>query len=877
MLSSKQLTIFEMVEYLLFASMHVVYSAWTKDEYVTMQVAVFAAGMSIITVACLIVVKNDFLKQIGFAVCAMIGVHLIGVAMGSLAFGICIYMAAGTMMSMYGERKLNYCYFLIVNVTLAFELIVEYDVIVSRVPIQYYVMMILTCEIYLLTESYLVLLYQQKVQEIQIQNELLSIAQKSKDEFLANMSHEIRTPMNAIVGMSELVLREDINPKVAQYCHNIQSSGQNLLAIINDILDFSKIESGKMNIIYEPYSVVTAVQEAVNTAMFRRGYKNVDIIVDFDPNIPRLLNGDEIRIRQIITNIVTNSVKFTEQGYIYINMECYMRKGANRLKISVKDSGIGIKREDIAHLFESFSRLDSKKNRSVEGTGLGLPICKRLVELMDGTIEVESVYGEGTTVTIDVPQRIIDGNPSLSLKQKGISVLTFVLSQNELFKQREGFYRSASRRMWGGLSVHYEFVNTFEDFKSAVEHGNATHVMLDVEAYRTNREFMHELVKRLKVFVYCDSRYTFDFGEDIYGINIPFSATTIISAINGEAFYNELTYEEPLETSFIIPKANILVVDDNEINRKVAEGILKLYKANCILVSGGREAISVLESMDIDLVFMDHMMPELDGIETTKIIRQRGTEKYRNVPIVAMTANVVNDVKQMFLKSGFQDFLAKPISVKDVGAVLKHWLPRALIEYEPEGDTKPERSYGVGNVPHDTVAGDTVAGNPVSSDAVTGGTVIGDPVTGNSVGKTVTARDFVAAVEHKKHETIDDTKQTRDYVFLDGEKALENMGGQRDLYKELLEYCLELEEKRWNDIQEMFDKKDWKEYTILVHALKGGMRSLGIEELAIAAQGQEFACKEDRIDDAIAGHGSLKELYDWTHRSIEHYLETYTV
>lgn len=554
MLSSKQLTIFEMVEYLLFASMNVVYSAWTKDEYVTLQVAVFAAGMCIITAACLIAVKNDFLKQIGFAVCAMIGVHLIGVAMGSLAFGICIYMAAGTTISMYGERKLNYCYFLIVNVTLAFELIVEYDIIVSRVPIQYYVMMILTCEIYLLTESYLVLLYQQKVEEIQIQNELLNIAQKSKDEFLANMSHEIRTPMNAIVGMSELVLREDINPKVAQYCHNIQSSGQNLLAIINDILDFSKIESGKMNITYEPYSVVTAVQEAVNTAMFRRGYKNIDIIVDFDPNIPRLLNGDEIRIRQIITNIVTNSVKFTEQGYIYINMECYMRKGENRLKISVKDSGIGIKKEDMAHLFESFSRLDSKKNRSVEGTGLGLPICKRLVGLMDGTIEVESVYGEGTTVTIDVPQRIIDGNPSLSLKQKGISVLTFVLSQNELFKQREGFYRSASRRMWGGLSVHYEFVNTFEVFKSAVEHGNATHLMLDVEAYKTNREYIHGLADRFKVFVYCDAGYTFDFGEGVYGINMPFSAASIVSALNGEAFYNELTYEEPSDTSFIIPK-----------------------------------------------------------------------------------------------------------------------------------------------------------------------------------------------------------------------------------------------------------------------------------------------------------------------------------
>lgn len=893
MVGKKQLHYLEIMEYLLFMAMHVIYSAWTKELFVTRQVFIYAVGMSIVTATCLIVIKNEFFKQIGFSLCVMLGVHLIGTAMSSLAFGICIYMAAGTVLSIYGERRLNYYYFIIVNMTIAFELIMEYDVIAAAVPMRFYVMMVLTCEIYLLTEGYMVILYQQKVEEIQIQNELLNIAQKSKDEFLANMSHEIRTPMNAIVGMSELIMREEnSNPKISQYCHNIQSAGNNLLAIINDILDFSKIESGKMNIMNETYSIAASVNDVVNTAMFRRGYKDIAMIVDISPDIPRLLDGDEIRIRQILTNIITNAIKFTEQGCVFTQVSCYQSGGNNWLKVSVTDTGIGIKKEDLVHLFESFKRLDSKKNRSIEGTGLGLPICKRMVELMHGTIKIHSEYGKGTTVTIDIPQRVIDRSPSMTLKEKDISVLTFLLPNGENYDLKEKYYHIAADHMWEALSVHNEKFNDVESFRKAAEEGKATHAVLGIEAYRNNREYIAKLSKKMKIFVYCDPRYTYNIGSGIFAVNLPFCAASVVSAINGEAYYNELADDE-LETGFVVPKANILVVDDNDLNRKVAEGILKLYKANCILVDSGREAINILKNQPIDIVFMDHMMPELDGVETTKIIRQTGNEKYRNVTIVAMTANAVNDVKQMFLKSGFQDFLPKPIRVKDVGVVLKHWLPRNLIEYEmklevgtKENDTSKNNTDGNENIEVDN---NTVGNNVNTAVSDLAGADINTVGTTAAVTENTVSLDNVNTNDEKKDNQKDGisignkeagstkNRPDRDYVVIDENVALENMGGQRDLYKELLEYCLELEEKRWADIQEKFDEKDWKEYTILVHALKGGMRSLGIEELALAAQGQEFACKEDRIDDAIAGHAPLKELYDWTHRSIEHYLETYEV
>ena len=837
MIGTKQLHILEIMEYVIFVSMHVIYSSWTKDPQVTYQVVIYAVFMSLFTMICLLVVKKEFFKQIGFTLCVVTGVHLIGTVMGSLAFGICIFMAAGTVLSIYGDRHLNWYYMLIVNMAIAFGLIMEYDVIVSSVPIQYYVMMILTCEIYLITESYMVLLYQQKVEEIQIQNELLNIAQKSKDEFLANMSHEIRTPMNAIVGMSELIMREEANnPKIDEYCYNIQSSGQNLLALINDILDFSKIESGKMNVVCEPYSIAAVVQNVVNTAMFRRGYKDISIIVDINPNIPKLLNGDSVRIQQIMTNIITNAIKYTEKGYVFIKVRSKDIDVENCLQIKVQDSGIGIKKEDLAHLFESFRRMDTKKNRSIEGTGLGLPICKHLVELMHGSIRISSEYGKGTTVRIRIPQKIVDGQPSLVLKNSNeLKIVSFLDIDLRSYKERTEFYKRANTNIWENLNVDYHVAKRFDELLKIIEMGEVTHLITGIVEYREYRKFFVKIAGKIRIYVMFDPRYNIKLEENIYGIHMPFCSVSIITALNGEAFYNQIEEGEIEDSSFITPDAKVLIVDDNELNLKVAEGILGVFKAQCILVKSGREAIDVLAEQPVDIVFMDHMMPELDGVETTKIIRETGEESFRDIPIIAMTANAVNDVKQMFLANGFQDFLPKPISVKSVAAILKLWLPERLIEKNTAVGQKDEP----------------------------------DSIKDSEVAATVEELDEAS----KKQ----DEAEMPPYVSIDATTALENMGNQRDLYKELLEYCLELEVKRWDDIQKTFDEKDWPEYTIQVHALKGGMRSLGIEELALAAQGQEFACKEGRIDDVIAGHAPLKEVYDWTHRSIEHYLTTYEV
>lgn len=843
MVSRKQLTQIEMIEFILFVGIHVIYAGINAGADVAYVVLAYAASLSVLSAICLIVIRNPIWSQVGFIVCVMLATHLIGRELGTLAGGICVYMVTGALISIYGDMHVNIYFIIAVNLSIVFGLITEYDVITSMVTIQYYIMLVLFCEGFLITENFMVMLYQQKVEGVETQNALLNIAQKSKDEFLANMSHEIRTPMNAIIGMSELIMREsEENDKVKEYCYNIQTSGENLLGIINDILDFSKIESGKMNIVYEPYSIASVVQDVVNTAMFRRGYKDIAIIIDCSPLMPKQLVGDVLRNRQILMNLVTNAVKFTEKGYIFIQLSCYEKEGENWLRMVVKDSGIGIKKEDQVHLFETFNRLDTKKNRSIEGTGLGLPICKRLVQAMHGHIRIDSDYGVGSTMTIDIPQKIADASPFLTLKAEGDIRIVLYGDKEQYPSEGDEYYKIANEHMWKGLNVPCRSITNFVELMRAVERREMTHLFIGAGEYTDQRNYFDQIAKHINVYVMHDPQYPLQLGTNINGIHLPFYSINVVSALNGEAFYNQLIDEKEVTVRFRAPFARVMVVDDNEINLRVAEGILKLYEVNAVLARSGKEAIELLKDQDMDIVFMDHMMPEMDGIEATQIIRRTGGEYGKNLPIIALTANVVNDAKQMFLDNGFQDFLAKPVSFKSIDVVLRRWLPGTKIELIDEADRKQVPDFGdIEETKQKEKDNELLPTNrPASANA-------------------------------------DDKTDRFEPMHIDEAVIDVNMGGQRDLFKELLEYCIELEEDRWNEIQECFDKQDWEEYTIRVHALKGGMRSLGIEELAAIAQAQEYACKDGRIEEAIAQHPHLHEEYERAHRTIEQYLHTFQI
>ena len=402
--------------------------------------------------------------------------------------------------------------------------------------------------------------------QTKLMKELKEKAEKAslvKSAFLANMSHEIRTPMNAILGMTEIALQGNLDQQERDAIEQIKIAGMTLITIINDILDFSKMESGKMEILESNYEPITMMRDVVNMISGKADEKNLKLDIDMDPLLPRMLYGDEIRLKQVLINLLNNAVKFTDRGSITLSVGYKSRKNDIWLTVSVKDTGIGIKEEDLERIFNSFEQSDLYINRKKEGSGLGLAISRQLLLLMNGEIHVESVYRQGSTFTFKVPQRVVDETPCGK----------FILDEKK---------------------TEVDIASEYGDFRA--------------------------------------------------------------------------------------PGAKVLIVDDNLVNRKVAAGLMKPFHMQVDTAKSGKEAIELVQQKEYHLIFMDHMMPDMDGVETTHMIRNMDGEYYNNVPIIALTANAISGVREMFLAEGMNDFIAKPIDIKELSEKILDWLPFELLE-----------------------------------------------------------------------------------------------------------------------------------------------------------------------------------------------------
>lgn len=499
-------------------------------------------------------------------------------------------------------------------------------------------------------------------------------AANSKSAFLANISHEIRTPLNAILGMNELVLRESRQPHIKEYAMYIKNSGKSLLTIISDILDLSKIESGKVYLVNENYSLSSLVEDVERSIQKRIMEKGLELKIYVEPELHENLKGDEVRIKQIIMNLLTNAVKYTEKGEVRLYITGTVVDNKQDLTIEVSDTGIGMRSEDMDKLFTNFERLDLKRNRSVEGTGLGLPITKNLLVAMGGDITVSSVYGEGSTFTATVGQEIVN-------------------------EEQIGDYR-----------------------------------------------------KKYK-----------------------------------EKLHHEVRYHE----SFHAEDARILVVDDNEVNLKIVVGLAKNTKLQIDTALSAAEGLKLIRQHSYQLLLIDHMMPEMDGIEMLQHVKTMDGGIYKDIPAVAITANALSGAKQTYLDAGFCGYLSKPINPERFEQIIKDNLPQ---EYVTE--------CGDGN-------GDT-------------------------------------ATEGQETDGTSDPKQEEEWSILgiDIAKALSYIGGSRELYISLLQTYLDGSEERIRKLEECKNKEDIFNYDITIHGLKGISASIGADSMAIAAAGLEEACKD---------------------------------
>ena len=614
-----------------------------------------------------------------------------------------------------------------------------------------------------------------------------------KSDFLANTSHELRTPMNAIIGMTEMALREEMTPTAKNYINQIKAAGKSLLTIINDILDFSKIESGKMDIVtanYEPASMINDIATIISTRIDK---DDVELVLDVNPDIPKVLYGDSIRIKQIITNLANNAAKFTRVGQICLKYDFEpVSEDTINLQFSVSDTGIGIKAEDIGKLFKSFQQVDSKRNRNIEGTGLGLAISKQLVTLMKGDISVESVYGEGSTFSFTIPQKVIDADSSIALSDpspcNAVGFLDNTYAQIQL------------KRDMHKLEIDYTDLTETNVLSYLTDHIDT---LKDIYLFVPSKNFDENLQEFVSAHSELNTIVTvpYDTSADYSPTNVmvvhkPLSAMTLASIYNHETFSQSESTSSDEYYDFTAETAKILIVDDNSINLTVAQGLLEPLNMQIDTALSGNAAISKISETMYDLILMDHMMPELDGIETTHIIRRFHSE-YNDVPIIALTANVVGDVKNMFINEGMNDFVAKPIEVRMLINTIRKWLPKDKIKK-----------------------------------------------------RSVTTK--IAPV--KKQVVLPDIPE------LNIQGALKLLGS-GELFMTILADYYHAIPKKLKLIQTYKEKEEWHNYTVEVHALKSASKQIGADDLSDRAAALEAAGNANDIDIILQNTDELLALY----------------
>ncbi len=499
----------------------------------------------------------------------------------------------------------------------------------------------------------------------------------SKDIFLINMSHEIRTPMNAIVGTVNLLLDQNINDRVRDSVYNILNSCNALLSITNELMDISRADSEQIPVNNVHYDFAELLMEITNMISVRLMDTGVDLYVDIADEVPRYLYGDQSKLRQLFINLLNNAVKYTPKGRVVLRIASTAKEDDTALlHIEVEDTGIGIREENIPKMFTVYERVQEgeSEQRNVEGTGLGLPICQEILNKLGGSIHVESKYHEGSTFSFDLPQKT-DGQEYLldAPSFDGVNVLMY---------EKNDMAQEALLRVMRSLHVSCSYPVDGKDFEEQILSRRYTHLFIAYDRYMEHIRFLDTMIRSEKLVLIMEISQSIMLNK--YGsiITRPAHALNVKAALANES--NNYVHEIIRKGGFACPDATILVVDDNLTNLTVASGLLKKYDATVLTALSGMECLTLLENNHVDMIFMDYMMPEMNGIDTLIRIREMDDPQIKSLPVVALTANVVNGAKEMFMDAGFNDYIAKPIEVDRVERALKTFLPRNLIVIRTE-------------------------------------------------------------------------------------------------------------------------------------------------------------------------------------------------
>ncbi|MBP5465122.1 MAG: response regulator [Treponema sp.] len=503
---------------------------------------------------------------------------------------------------------------------------------------------------------------------------------RQTENFMANVSHELRTPINAVSGIGETLLKKEQDPQKRKELFAIKRAGQRLFYQISDILDYTEMGLKRLKVSEGPYSIASTVNDIVTALRDRDDKPSVELLFDVDPRVPSVLLGDEGKIRKILRHLIENSIKYTQEGAVYVKI-CSFRKdyGAN-LFISVADTGVGMSEEQLHKIFGKLYQVEPEHARKSTGIGLGLTVVYGLVQSMGGFIQIESEVGNGTEIHISIPQKVLDDTPCMVISNERPFCVAYYF-RSEKFSNplvREYYERliAVIQESMPGTLIRTSDMAGLERISQQY---NLTHIFTAQEEYEDNKAFFTDIATRIHVAVIVHRDFK---GRSLGAIPVirkPLFSLPLINVLNGE-YHPEEPETGAVGQRFVCPGLRALVVDDDEMNLLVADGVLKDYQMQVTLAKSGREAIELCRTQQFDLLLLDHMMPEMDGVDCLQILRRLTSHAEKEMVAIAFTANAVSGAREFFLGEGFDEFISKPIELMNFERVLSRVLPASMLK-----------------------------------------------------------------------------------------------------------------------------------------------------------------------------------------------------
>ncbi|MCI9597459.1 MAG: response regulator [Firmicutes bacterium] len=674
----------------------------------------------------------------------------------------------------------------------------------------------------------------------------LEAAGRQNAEFLSNVSHELRTPINMVIGISEVALGKDIPPDIREDMQSIQLAGKRLSSQINNILDYTESVEGTLTAANEEYMITSVINDVITMVTVQNSKHNLELVFDIDPKIPSVLIGDAEKISHVLKILLENSIKFTDEGGINICVGFREEKYGINLIIDVYDTGIGMTSSQLTQIHDDFYQADSGSRRFAGGLGLGIPIARALLHAMGGFIHFESKDHGGLEAHITIPQGVANHTPSIVIPQTTpLCIVCYFKPDRFGSDEVRKYYDRMILHLVDGLGIEGYQAHNFESLLKIKSEHKLSHVFIAQAEYLENTSYYEDLARTIRVIVIADKNFTLNRDSRLLIIRKPLFMLSIVNLINGEIQRNHLEDDQATGRShFFCTGVRALAVDDEEMNLVVAKGILGSYGIQVDTCLSGKEAIEKCTHMSYDLVFLDHMMPGFDGMETLRRIREIDNGIYKDLPIIALTANTISGAREMFKSEGFTEFVPKPIERTILERVLRRVLPEHCIRYE-QYDKLPALESSL----------------PENEDQPA------DAPTSNVLQEEQPSNTSAATDDAQLQSDVSTESEALPYAELtnagiNAQIGLDYCCGEVDFYREMLQMFYFQSNEKKEEIISLYEAADWADYAVKVHALKSTSLTIGAEDLSSQAKALEQAGKKGDSEYIQTNHMSMLRAYE---------------